>query len=151
METKAFKVGDTVLLIEDCNGLQAGAILTISHAGGRAPLDMSNNGNWSYSAALPNGSVYTVYHRAILYASREARIKSLKSKMEEITKLSKKLDNELDKATNYKDDADFLAHQIIEALDKARKKAKDATNVDIQEVMRQEILKMYPSRYKFEE
>jgi len=151
METKAFKIGDTVYFLEEMSGLPAGTIATISNAGGRPPLDMTNKPDWSYTITLPDNRQYTAYHRFLSYASREGRLKSLKERIEELNKLNKKASHELEMVEKYKDDADFLAHKLNDIINVDAKKHGFILSKEHIEAMRQEILKMYPSKYKFTE
>jgi hypothetical protein len=151
MESKVFKVGDTVYFLEEMGGLPAGTIATISNAGGKAPLDMTTRPDWQYTVTLPDNRAYSAIHRFLSYASREGRLKSLHERLTELDKLSKKASHELEMVEKYKDDADFLAHKMNDIINVDAKKFGFVLSKTHIEAMRQEILKMYPSKYKFTE
>lgn len=141
MELRAFNVGDTVMLAVSRSGLPAGTVMTISNIGGTPPLDMTLSQSWTYSATTTSsGMVYSVTHRDIVFASREARLKSLRDFLGTIKKLEEKTNFTLEKVEKYKDDGDYIAHKIVDAI------KLDAKHT---ETIRKIILKYYPSEYKF--
>jgi len=91
----------------------------------------NKSGTWSKN-------YFYILEEDLVPASREQRIKSLKSQKEEMSLEIKEIDKKIDFLENYEDEEDYLAHKIVEILDK--KGDKDAVKDVLKEMKKTKLL-----------